>query len=98
MQLDTKHFVVIDETLQTNGTVWCYRNKDWGEDEELEDSPLAQLGRRGVTRFAVPASQAAGFLFSMEAGDWEERLAEGEGPRLPLHEDRDWWSRDDQDN
>lgn len=65
LSLDRKHFTVIDKTLETDGAVWCYRNKDWGNDEELEDYPAAQLGRRGLTRFALSASHAAGTLYPM---------------------------------
>lgn len=96
LSLDRKHFIVIDKTLETDGAVWCYRNKDWGNDEESEDYPAAQLGRRGLTRFALPAPHAAGTLYPMLTMDWEECLAQSEEPYSIPHEDRDWWSRDSQ--
>lgn len=93
--IDHYYFVMIDDSLLTQGTVWWYRIEGQDDEEEQAEDEGAAGREVSVTRFASPASEALAEVLVMQSGDWEQRLTDR--PPGVHHPDADWWARAGED-
>ena len=78
VDVDRHHFIILNEDLETSGRVWLYRDKDWGDGDEIDDYDESEqwVRRDGVTSCQCEATKTTLILGPMQSGDWEERVGE----------------------